>query len=250
MKASVSERTFRAWETGRSPAIEHWPVIIEFLGFEPWPAPATPAQKLKAARQRKGLSIDKAAALLGVDSSTLWWWEHERKPHLLEHRARIAAFCGANEPETNASPDLPDTGKEATALEHIGEAVRRRRRELSLSQEQVAETIGVSPWTIMLWEQGRYAPGPRVYPALIRFLGSDPWPPPQTIGERLRAGRLRRGLSRRQLAAVLEVDLGSISKWEAGGRPHQRLSAVKIKAFLDGNPRPRGSGAKRPTRKR
>jgi len=234
-RMSVSERTLRAWETGRAPNIEHWPSIIAFLGFEPWPEPKTPAQKLQAARRRQGLSIADAARVLAVDQSTLWWWGHGRRPHRREHRDRIAAFIGdvTSAGEAQANPGA------ATAPEPIGDLIRRRRREDDLSQEQAAKAIGVNTWTVILWEQGRHAPTPRFYPSLIRFLGREPWPEPRTIGERLQAERLRRGLTRRQLAAVLDVDLGSISKWEGGDNPQHELSTAKVEAFLSGMPQPR-----------
>lgn len=235
---SVSERTLRAWETGRTPDIEHWPKIIAFLGHEPWPEPTTPAQKLKAERRRRGLSIQGAAQALGIDPSTLWWWEHGRKPHRREHKARIAAFLGGDRVATHAAGE-PDCEPQPAAISPISSLVRIRRSELGLSQEQAAKEIGVNTWTLLLWEQGRYAPTPRFYPGLIRFLGREPWPEPRTMSERLRAERLRLGLTQRQLAPILTIDLGSISKWEDGHLPHQRLSTAKVEAFLNREPQPR-----------
>lgn len=239
MRMSVSERTLRAWETSRAPDIEHWPRIIEFLGFEPWPVPTTPAQKLQAARRRHGLSIAEAARVLAVDPSTFWWWEHGRTPHRHEHIARIAAFVGDAPKACPAEPEPDPHDASAAAQEPIGSLIRARRRELGTSQEEAADAIGVNTSTVLLWEQGRYAPTPRFYPSLIRFLGREPWPEPRTIGERLQAERLRRGLTRKQLAAMLDVDLGSISNWEGGRKPHHHLSMAKIEAFFGGEPQPR-----------
>lgn len=236
---SVSERTLRAWETGRAPDIAHWPRIIAFLGREPWPEPTTPAQKLRAARRRQGLSITEAAHVLAVDPSTLWWWEHGRRPHRHEYRARIAAFVG-DAPEARPAQLEPEPRvASAVYLEPIGSLIRARRHELGLSQEKAAHAIGVNTWTVLLWEQGRYAPTPRFYPSLIRFLGREPWPEPRTIGERLQAERLRRGLTRKQLAGLLDVDLGSISNWEGGHEPRHRESMATVEAFLSGQPQPR-----------
>lgn len=243
---SVSERTVRAWETGRAPDIEHWPRIIAFLGHEPWPEPTTPAQKLQAARRRQGLSITEAAHILAVDPSTLWWWEHGRKPHRHEHQARIAAFVG-KAPEARLAQVEPEPHvASAVSLGPIGSLIRARRHALGTSQEEAADAIGVNAWTVLLWEQGRYAPTPRFYPTLIRFLGREPWPEPRTIGERLQTERLRRGLTRKQLAGLLEVDVGSISKWEDSHEPRHHESITKVEAFLGGQPQPRRrSGRKR-----
>jgi hypothetical protein len=46
-----------------------------YLGFEPWPQPASLGDRLKAERRRRGLSIEGAAALIGVDEGTLGRWE-------------------------------------------------------------------------------------------------------------------------------------------------------------------------------
>jgi len=246
-KLSVSERTWRAWETGRSPLVEHWPRIIEFLGFEPWPNPVTLAQTLKAARRRQGLTIESAAAVLGIDPNTLWWWEHDRKPHLRAHQARIAAFVGENHLEIGPS-EPSNASREVFVAEPIGEAIRSRRGGLGLSQEQAAKIIGANSWTILLWEQGRYAPTPRFYPAIIRFLGREPWPTPQTTGERLQTERLRRGFTRWQAAAIMQVDEGSLAKWEDGHEPRNLLSKAKIDAFVTGAVPPRRQSRNRGAR--
>lgn len=188
-------------------------------------------------RRRHGLTIGSTAQLLGIDASTLWWWEHGRKPRRRDYKARIETFVG--EVATAAARNAqPESGMEPAQLDSIGSLIRSRRHELGLSQEQAAAAIGVNPWTVLLWEQGRYAPTPRFYPGLIRLLGREPWPEPCSTRERLLAERLRRGLTRGQLAAMLDVDLGSISKWEAGHKPHHRLSIAKIQAFLNGEPQP------------
>ena len=246
MRMSVSERTLRAWEMGRAPDIEHWPRIIDFLGLEPWPEPTSLAQKLQAARRRRGATIAQAAQLLAVDASTLWWWEHGRKPRRRDHKARIAGFVGAAPTLQPANAERPDADERtASSHEAIGSLIRARRHELGVSQEDAANAIGVNTWTVLLWEQGRYAPTPRFYPSLIRFLECEPWPEPRTIGQRLQTERLRRGLTRRQLAEILNVDLSSISNWEIGRKPRHHLSIAKIEAFLSGEPQPRRKSRRR-----
>ena len=98
--------------------------------------------------------------------------------------------------------------------------------------------MGVSEWTLMHWEHDRHAPMDRFYPALIRFLGREPWPEPKGLGEQLRAERLRRGLSQKQVATILEVDPQSVRDWEAGKLPRHRLSRDKVHAFVTGAVRP------------
>ena len=74
--------------------------------------------------------------------------------------------------------DYPENPK--TLDEHI----KKRRIELGLTQKQAAQALGVNPWTVMNWETGRFEPPIRWLPAILRFLGYDPFPPPITVGER------------------------------------------------------------------
>ncbi len=66
------EDTLRKWEDGCSPIATAYPKIIEFLGCEPWDVPTTLAEQIRAARYSRGLRIEDAAKLLGVDPSTFW----------------------------------------------------------------------------------------------------------------------------------------------------------------------------------
>lgn len=245
MQMSVHERTVRAWESGRVPEINQWPRIIAFLGFEPWPEPTTPVQKLRAARRRRGLSITDAALILNVDPSTLWWWEHGRRPRGREHRARVATFAGDIRAEGAPPPSAHRTEPPAPVPGPLGDLIRDRRKEVGVSQRDAARAIGVNTWTLLLWEQGRYAPTPRFYPALILFLGREPWPEPRTLGEQLQAERLRHGFTRKQLAAVLDVDLGSLAKWEGGQAPRHGQVIAKLEAFVSGMPQPRRTARRR-----
>jgi transcriptional regulator with XRE-family HTH domain len=240
----TSEGVYRKWEAGVTPMIERFPAIIAFLGFEPWGEATTLPDRLRAERRRRGVTIDQAAGLLGVDASTLWWWENGRKPHRVADRQRIEEFVG----HSPKGPTVPDPGTpkvEVHMQAPLGQCLRDRRKELGLSQVQAAESIGVNAWTWLSWENDRRTPNDRYYPALIKFLGYEPWPSPSTTGERLRAERLRRGLSRQQLAAVMQVDEGSVSAWEDGAEPRHDLSKAKVEAFLTGAARPRRQSPRR-----
>jgi transcriptional regulator with XRE-family HTH domain len=93
VKTATSEDVFRKWECGREPLVASYPKIIEFLGRHPWPEPRGLPQQLRCARRARGLTIPEAAAELGVDPSTVWWWETSRKPHRIEDRVKIAVLC-------------------------------------------------------------------------------------------------------------------------------------------------------------
>ncbi len=120
----------------------------------------------------------------------------------------------------------------------------RQSQKVGLSQVVAAAQIGIDPATLLSWEQGKRLPSERFYPAIIQYLGVEPWPEPSTLAERLRGERLRRGLSCEQVANLMQVDRSSISKWEGGVSPKHSLARAKLEAFLSGRPRPSMRGRK------
>jgi DNA-binding XRE family transcriptional regulator len=63
----------------------------------------------------------------------------------------------------------------------LGGHFKKRRLELGLTQKQAAERLAINPSTVLNWETGRRAPAIRSMPAILGFLGYDPFPPPATI---------------------------------------------------------------------
>lgn len=115
----------------------------------------------------------------------------------------------------------------------LGIQLRRRRRELGLRRTDAAERLGVSWKTLMWWEHDEREPSDRFYPAIIRYLGGEPWPVPETLGERLRAKRRRSGLSIDRAAVLMGVDEGTLGRWERGEwMPRLGVAKAKIAAFL------------------
>jgi transcriptional regulator with XRE-family HTH domain len=104
-------------------------------------------------------------------------------------------------------------------LETVGDHIRRRRLTLKLLQRQVAQQIGVNQATITNWETNGAQPTLKYMPAIIKFLGYNPLPPPPSgIGERLVRCRTLLGLSQKVFAGQLGVDQGTLAKWERGER--------------------------------
>jgi DNA-binding XRE family transcriptional regulator len=56
----------------------------------------------------------------------------------------------------------------------VGEHLLKRRRDLGLTQGQVAQALGVNAGTVITSEKNRQAPSGRRLLAIIRFLGYDP----------------------------------------------------------------------------
>ena len=113
----------------------------------------------------------------------------------------------------------------------LGEHLRSRRRTLGLLQREVAERLGVTIETLLLWEWDEHEPTVRYYPAIFRFLGYDPFPKPQTLAERIARQRRKLGLTISQAAQKAGVDKGTFSRWESG-EWQPRLSGDAVRRFL------------------
>ena len=115
--------------------------------------------------------------------------------------------------------------------------LRRRRRELGLTAREAAARLGANEWTYGNWEKGENQPTDRFYPAIISFLGYEPWPEPVTIGERLQAERRRRGLAVGPAATRNGLDEGTWLRWESGEwNVHSRRCRKIVDAFFKGAP--------------
>lgn len=80
----------------------------------------------------------------------------------------------------------------------------------------MADELGANHKTYENWEQEKYEPEIRFFPAILAFLGYDPSPEPVTLGERIQAARRRQGISQRELARRLGIDPSTVTAWEAG----------------------------------
>jgi DNA-binding XRE family transcriptional regulator len=70
--------------------------------------------------------------------------------------------------------------------------------------------------TIVSWEVGRAKPKLSYLPGIIVFLGYDPVPRGETLGERLRREWERRGLTQERCARHLGIATCTLQKLEAG----------------------------------
>ena len=89
----VSEEALSNWENGIcEPHVRLFPKVIVFLGYEPWDEATTFGERLIAERRRRGLSVKRAALLLGVDEGTFAKWEGEGRMPRLIHRLKCEEF--------------------------------------------------------------------------------------------------------------------------------------------------------------
>ena len=98
----------------------------------------------------------------------------------------------------------------------FGRHILRRRLSRGQTQQAAANTLGVSPATLLNWEKGKTQPAPPALPAIRAFLGYDPFPVPTTLVERLQAARRGFGWSIAEAARQMRVDEGTWRAWEAG----------------------------------
>jgi len=98
----------------------------------------------------------------------------------------------------------------------LGDHVRRKRLKIELLQKEVAELLGVNTWTVLNWENGHTQPPIEAIPAILRFLGYDPFPESKTVAQHLAAKRREMGWPIKKAARVVGVDPGTWRKWERG----------------------------------
>jgi transcriptional regulator with XRE-family HTH domain len=103
-------------------------------------------------------------------------------------------------------------------LETIGDHLLRRRLALKLLQREVGEILGVDKASIYNWEGNHSQPRLEYMPAINRFLGYDPVPPPNTWAERLVQGRKSIGVTQREAAKQIGVDMSTLARWERAER--------------------------------
>jgi site-specific DNA recombinase len=119
-------------------------------------------------------------------------------------------------------------------LDTVGDHIRRRRILLKLLQRQVGQQFGVDASTIHNWETNLAKPGIKYMPAIIRFLGYNPLPPPSdSWDERLVRCRTALGITQKESARQIGVDQGTLARWERGERVPAGAFATKATAFLN-----------------
>jgi transcriptional regulator with XRE-family HTH domain len=108
---------------------------------------------------------------------------------------------------------------------HLGDHLRRRRLVRKLTKEAAAKEIGVSLRAFGYLEAGESEPLIQNYPAILRFLGYDPYPPPlTTLPERMLAKRRAMGWGQKEAARAYGVNERTWMKWERGqGLPSDRF---------------------------
>ncbi len=114
----------------------------------------------------------------------------------------------------------------------LGQHLKKRRFERALLQRDVAALLGVSVETYGGWEVDRIGPYAGSWRCIIGFLGYDPNPLPQTLGERLSAKRRSLGWSQRRTAAHFGWDETTIRRYERGQWEPKDARLQQLISFL------------------
>ena len=99
-------------------------------------------------------------------------------------------------------------------------------------QREAAIELGVNPWTVLNWEKGHTEPPIGSIPAILEYLGYDPFPKPLTLPERIVAKRRELGWSIETAARKVDVDPGTWGNWERGQMILYRRHRVQLAEFL------------------
>ena len=118
-------------------------------------------------------------------------------------------------------------------LNSVGDHIRRRRLGLKLLQREVAEQLGVNVASLVNWEGNLSTPHIQFIPAIITFLGYDPLPAADSLGDQLVRHRTIMGLNRNLAAKQIGVDAGTLSKWERGERQPTGAFLTRVNRFLN-----------------
>lgn len=99
----------------------------------------------------------------------------------------------------------------------MGPDIRKRRLLLGLNQREAADRLKANIATVLNWEKAYTEPPIDAVPAILQFLGYDPFPHPQTLQERMLAKRRSMGWSIKEAAQALGVDQCTWGDWERTG---------------------------------
>ena len=119
-----------------------------------------------------------------------------------------------------------------TELRTIGDHIRRKRLMLKLTQEQVAERLGVTTASVYNWESDDSQPSVPYIPAIIEFLGYNPLPAATTLAGRLVRHRTSLGLPQSAAAKRIGVDPGTLARWERGEKRPAGDYLARVERFL------------------
>ncbi len=130
---------------------------------------------LEKTRQLRGLSPDELGGLVGIDGGTIRAWERgDSKPtHVQIEKLCTKLNVTRKRIVTPMLESLP-TYEQVRKARPLVWGLKNRRKEMGLSQEEVAERLRVPAATLRSWEEHRTKPGNSTYRRWCRALGTTP----------------------------------------------------------------------------
>jgi transcriptional regulator with XRE-family HTH domain len=101
-----------------------------------------------------------------------------------------------------------------------------------LTQRILAQRLGCCPETVAAWERDESEPLARRWPAIEATLGGGFIPERDGLAGRVRAARLRLGLTQEQVATRAGLDPRTIRNVETGRYRPSRRTAVRLTGLL------------------
>jgi transcriptional regulator with XRE-family HTH domain len=258
-RLAVTEESIRRWERGGArPSPESLVRLLavlaldgaEFttLGDDDAPAARSAddrpeiARRLRDERSARGISQAEAGKQLGVAQATYAGWEIGRAVPDSRFLRAIADFLDLTVAETSQLVSVP-VRVDVTHLSAFGRLLGRRREELQLTREDLAERVGVMPRTVRAWELGEKTPRDHDLVGLADALDvavdtlaaalprRDPALTP--LGRLIRTQQRRLGLSREDLAGRAGLDVTTISRWVHGRHEPEPAKLEQLAGALE-----------------
>jgi len=110
----------------------------------------------------------------------------------------------------------------------FGDSEGAVRMDRKLEITEAADQLGVTPETLVNWEQGHDTPRDTRGAKILAFLGYCPFEKPETLPDHMRLWRWKRGLSHVQAAAAINVDPSSWASWERGAKDPANSSRKRL----------------------
>ena len=205
------------------------------------------ASIIKNLRVERGITQEQLASMLKVSRSTVGMYETGNREPDIETLEAIADIFNVDmdylmgrsgvqrkNPVAHAIPAGLDPMPDMT----IGELIKLRRKEISMSAERLAEKVGVSPATIYRYENGDIEKVPvGVLKNIASALNTTPAHlMDMSIANNIKNLRLSENLSQAELGKIAGVTDKAVSTWEAGLKT-PRMGAVEKLAKHFGVPK-------------
>ena len=203
---------------------------------------------IRLKRTELGMTKQKFAGLLEVSTNTIRSWESGRvfpsRPNIerllelfeLDLTDFTKEYLRPPSQESPFNPLKSINSMEPRFIENIGRQIIRRRLEWVMTQQELAEHLGVSGDTVDKWEREKLTPSELSLYRVFKWFAEDI---PDTrvkrdkgIGKVIKKRRQEWAMSTLGLARHLGVCFGTVRDWELGNSIPQSSSMVRLSEWF------------------